>query len=176
MEKRRKHFFARGYLKNVRKLHHTVWVWVLYYDRRSVSLFLLEYSTCLGFTTRFLLLSDSFGFLDVGRSLWREDRSVVYNCCWYSSAQSFSGPSPVGLETIFYSLRFETSFFFATYYLQGYGGGTRPRLHTGVSWFFFVQMAVKARVFSLWRHSTDLQLGSVLVTCLYHPLSTKPKT
>jgi hypothetical protein len=47
--------------------------------------------------TRSLLLSDNCGFVDVGRSLWREDRSVVYNHCWSSPAQSFSGPSPVGL-------------------------------------------------------------------------------
>jgi hypothetical protein len=32
----------------------------------------------------------------------------VYNCCWSSPAQSFLGPSPSGLMTIFYSLRFET--------------------------------------------------------------------
>jgi hypothetical protein len=47
-----------------------------------------------GLTTRFLLLSDSCGFVDVGRSLWREDGSVVYNCCWSSPAQAFPGPSP----------------------------------------------------------------------------------
>jgi hypothetical protein len=34
--------------------------------------------------------------------------SVVYNCCWSSPAQSFSGRSPAGLMTIFYSLRFQT--------------------------------------------------------------------
>jgi hypothetical protein len=49
-------------------------------------------------------------FCDVGRSLWWENGSVVYNCCCPSPAQSFSGPSPVGLVTIFYCLRFETSF------------------------------------------------------------------
>jgi hypothetical protein len=32
------------------------------------------------------------GFVDVGRFLWREDRSVFYNCCWPSPAQSFSVP------------------------------------------------------------------------------------
>jgi hypothetical protein len=63
-------------------------------------------------------------------SLWREDGSVVYNCCWRSPAQLFSGPSPVGLATIFYCLRFETSLFVASYDSQGYGGGIRPRLHT----------------------------------------------
>jgi hypothetical protein len=34
--------------------------------------------------------------------------SVVYNCCWASPAQSFSGPSPAGFMTTFYCLRFET--------------------------------------------------------------------
>jgi hypothetical protein len=33
-----------------------------------------------------------------------------------------------------YCLRFETSLFVASYDLQGYGGGIRPRLHTGVSY------------------------------------------
>jgi hypothetical protein len=84
--------------------------------------------------TRFLLLSDSCGFVDVGRSLCREDGSVVYNSCWPSPAQSFSGPSPVGLVAIFYCLRFETSLFVASYDSQGYGGSIRPRLHTGVIW------------------------------------------
>jgi hypothetical protein len=46
--------------------------------------------------TRFLLLSDSCGFVD------------VHNCCWSSPAQSFSGPSPAGLMTILYCFRFET--------------------------------------------------------------------
>jgi hypothetical protein len=66
-----------------------------------------------------------------GHSLWREDGSVVYNCCWALPAQSFSGPSPFGLATIFYCLRFETPPFVASYDSQGHGGGIRPRLHTG---------------------------------------------
>jgi hypothetical protein len=40
-------------------------------------------------------------------------------------------PSPLVLTTIFYSLRFETSLFIASYDLQGHGGGIRPRLHMG---------------------------------------------
>jgi hypothetical protein len=76
-----------------------------------------------------LLLSESWRLVDVGRSLWREDWSVFYNCCWPSPRQSFSGPIPVGLATIFYSLIFETSLFGAFYDSQGYGGGIRPRLH-----------------------------------------------
>jgi hypothetical protein len=41
-------------------------------------------------------------------SLWRENWSAVYNYCWSSPEHSFSGASPAGLITIFYSLRFET--------------------------------------------------------------------
>jgi hypothetical protein len=52
-------------------------------------------STHLVLTTIFLLLSDSCGFVDVGRSLWREGGSVVYNCYWPSTAQSFSGLSQI---------------------------------------------------------------------------------
>jgi hypothetical protein len=65
------------------------------------------------------------------RSLWREDRCVVYNCCRPSPTQSFSNPRPVGLAILFYCLRFETSLFVASYDSQGYGGGIRPRLQTG---------------------------------------------
>jgi hypothetical protein len=63
--------------------------------------------------TRFLLLSDSCGVFDVGRFFWREDRSVVYNCCWPSPAQIFSSPDHVGLVIIIYCVRFETSLFVA---------------------------------------------------------------
>jgi hypothetical protein len=69
----------------------------------------------------------------LGRPLWREDGSVLYNCCWPSPAQSFSGPSPVGLVAIFYCLRFETSLFVASYDSQGHGGSIRSRFHTGSS-------------------------------------------
>jgi hypothetical protein len=65
--------------------------------------------------------------------LWREDGSVVYNCSWPLSVQTFSGPAPMGLVTIIYCLRFETSLFVASYDSQSYGGGIRPRLHTGAA-------------------------------------------
>jgi hypothetical protein len=92
--------------------------------RRPVS---LGISTHLGLATRFLLLCGSYGFVDVGRCLCREDWSVVHNCYWLSSAQSFSGPSALGLATIFYCLKFETSLFVISYDSQGYGGGIRRR-------------------------------------------------
>jgi hypothetical protein len=44
----------------------------------------------------------------MGRLLWREKFSVVYTCCSLSSAQSFSGRSPIRLMTIFSLLRLET--------------------------------------------------------------------
>jgi hypothetical protein len=52
-------------------------------DWRSVSQSVsLGVEPHLGLMTRHLLLFDSYGLVDVGRSLWREDGSVVYNCCW----------------------------------------------------------------------------------------------
>jgi hypothetical protein len=74
----------------------------------------------------------------VGRRLWREDGSVFCIWCWSSPAQSFSGPSPLDLATIFYCLSFETSLFVASYDSQGNGGGIRLRLHTGYPLSLFV--------------------------------------
>jgi hypothetical protein len=51
------------------------------------------------------------------------------------------GPSPVGLVTIFYSRRFDTSLFVATYDSEGYGGGIRPCLHTGSLEIFLLQLS-----------------------------------
>jgi hypothetical protein len=72
----------------------------LCYNRRLVGQSVLVSSTYLGLKARFLFLSNSCGFVDFGRPLWREDGSVVYNCCWPLPAQSFSGPSPAGLMNI----------------------------------------------------------------------------
>jgi hypothetical protein len=90
------------------------------------------------------LLSDSCWLFDVGRYLWREDGSVVYNCCWPSPMQSFSVRNPLGLVTIFYCLKFETSFFVASCDSQGYVGGIRPLLHTG--FFSFLLSESKSKL------------------------------
>jgi hypothetical protein len=79
----------------------------------------------LGLMSRYFLLFDIYGLVFVGRLLWREVESVFCICCWSLPAQSFSGPSPLGLATIFYSLRFETSVFVASYDSQSHGGGIR---------------------------------------------------
>jgi hypothetical protein len=81
-----------------------------------------------GAYNQILLLSDNCGFVGLGRPLWREDGSAVFNCYWLSPAQSFSDPSPVELAIIYYCLRFETSLLVASYDSQGYGGGIRRRL------------------------------------------------
>jgi hypothetical protein len=49
--------------------------------------------------------------------------------------KSFSYPSPVGLATILYCLRFEDLHFVTSYDSQGHGGGIRPRPHTGFNHF-----------------------------------------
>jgi hypothetical protein len=54
----------------------------------------------------------------MGRPLWREDGSVVYNCCWPSPARLFSGLSPAGLMTIFYCLGFAWRAGFVVYLRQ----------------------------------------------------------
>jgi hypothetical protein len=77
--------------------------------------------------------SDSYVLDSLGRPLWREDGSVFWLCRWPLPAQSFSGPSLLGLATVFYCLRFETSLFVASYDSESHGGGIRPRLHTGSS-------------------------------------------
>jgi hypothetical protein len=89
----------------------------------------------LGIMTRFLLLFESYGLVFVRRPLWREDGSVFCICCWPSPAQSFSGPSPLGLAIIFCCLRFENSLFVASYDSQVHGGGIRPRIHTGLIYY-----------------------------------------
>jgi hypothetical protein len=78
----------------------------LCYDRQSAGQSVLEQSTPLGLMTRSWLLSDSCGFVDLGRPLWREDGSAGCNYYWPSPAQAFSGPSLIRLVAIFYCLRF----------------------------------------------------------------------
>jgi hypothetical protein len=48
----------------------------------------------------FSLWLDSFGFVDVGRPLWREVGSVLFSSCRASPAQPFSDLSPTGLMCI----------------------------------------------------------------------------
>jgi hypothetical protein len=106
--------------------------------------------------TRFLLLSNSCGFVDVGRCRWREHESVVCSCCWPSPAHSFSVLRTVGLAIIFYCLRFETSLFVASYYLQDYGGGIRPRPHTGLTDSAPNLSVITSRHGPHWEHTSSI--------------------
>jgi hypothetical protein len=96
-------------------------------------------------------LYDNYGLVLVGRPLWREDGSVLHIWRWPLPAQSFFGPSPFGLATIFYCLRFETSLFVASYDSQGHGGSIRSRLHMGMTFF---SVGVGCSLYSL---GADLQ-------------------
>jgi hypothetical protein len=132
-----------------------------HYDWRSVSQSVsLGVEPHLGHMPGYLLLFDSYGLVYVQRPLWREDGSVFYISCWALTAQSFSGPSPMGLATVFYFLRLETSLFVASYASQGHGGGIRPRLHTGYSYVTAFTSLIstlhrphgKHRLYCYWRH------------------------
>jgi hypothetical protein len=129
-------------------------VWVseclsLMYDRRSVGLSVLEWSTHLGLTTRFLVLSDSCRYVDAGRSFWREDMSVVYDDCWLSPAQSFSGPSSVELATIFDCLRFETLPTWRARFPYLYPPGTEWPSYTPRHWVKSDLLALASIVFKI---------------------------
>jgi hypothetical protein len=70
------------------------------------------------------------------------------------------GPSPFGLVTIFYCLRFETSIFVASYDSQDHGGGVRPRLHTGMD-----PNIIRVALYSLRADRTE-NAASIVGTCL----------
>jgi hypothetical protein len=52
------------------------------------------------------LFLDSYWFVVVGCSLWREVGSVVVSFCWVSPAQPFSGLNPTSFMSMFYCLYF----------------------------------------------------------------------
>jgi hypothetical protein len=129
-------------LDNPLKKFFFIWTpftfWQLIYVKVKVTLRLtvsqsvsLGVEPHLGLMTRYLFLFDSYVLVSVGRPLWREDGSVFCMCRWPLPAQLFSGTSPLGLATVFYCIRFETSLFVASYDSHGHGGGIRPCLHTG---------------------------------------------
>jgi hypothetical protein len=79
------------------------------------------FMNCLAFTVLFC-----------GAPSLTSGRVCLFICCWHLPVQSFSVLSILGLATIFYCLRFETSFFVASYDSQGNGGSIRPRLQVQV--------------------------------------------
>jgi hypothetical protein len=97
-----------------------------------LSLSLILRTTNLGLTTRFLLLTVA-GLLMLGVLSDMRTGLPFKIAAWPRQSSHFLARVPWDSTTIFYSLRFETSFFMAFYVSQGYGGCIRPRLHTGVS-------------------------------------------
>jgi hypothetical protein len=75
----------------------------LCYDRRSVGQSVSVSSTHLRLTNRFLILADNCGFVD-------ERTGLPFTTAAGPRQHSHLGPSPAGFMTIFYCLRFETSF------------------------------------------------------------------
>jgi hypothetical protein len=100
-------FSHRGTSELNWKLFLAEWKSKLCYDRRLVGLGVKHPSG--SYDQIFITVRQLPGFFYVGRPLWRENGSAVYNYCWSSPAQSFLGPSPAGLVIIFYCrLKFET--------------------------------------------------------------------
>jgi hypothetical protein len=62
-----------------------------------------------GVNDRIVITDGHFRVVDVRLPLWWEDWSEVYSCCWTSTAKFYPGPSPSGLTTVFYWLKFEIS-------------------------------------------------------------------
>jgi hypothetical protein len=80
----------------------------LCYGRRLVGQSVFVTGNISAPLSRISLLPDSCDFVDVVSLLSGEDRPEVYNCCWSSPMQSFSGKVPAVLSTVFYCLSFES--------------------------------------------------------------------
>jgi hypothetical protein len=94
------------------------------YDRRSVGQFFLVSSPLLGLMTRFFNTARHLRVYWYGEPSLTRRRVCLLQLVLSSPAQSFSGPSPAGLMTTFYSLRFETPPTWRTRSLYFYPPGT----------------------------------------------------
>jgi hypothetical protein len=54
------------------------------------------------------VIANSCGYAELGRPLWHEDGSIVYNSLWPSQAHSFSNLSPAALIAVFYCQIFKS--------------------------------------------------------------------
>jgi hypothetical protein len=77
------------------------------------------------------------------------------------------GPSPVGLTTIFYCLRFETSLFVSSYNLQGYGWGIRLHFHTWCSFILSIcRLSVYHFVVDQWGNTAPSSSSTHVSICV----------
>jgi hypothetical protein len=104
------------------------------------------------------------------------ERSAVYNSCW--SAQSFLGPSPAGLVTIFYSLRFKTPPTWRGRSPYLYSPGTGWPSYTPRHWVPFLSPSTTHR--ATWRYSNPPPRGvdwrlhlTVLLITFWHGRHSK---
>jgi hypothetical protein len=131
---------------------------VLYYDRRSVGQSILVSSPHLGLMTRFLLLSDNCGFVDMGRPLWREYGSVFYNvqCTIYNK---------------FYCLRFESMSLYLYPPGRGWPGYTPRHWVWCTPLWLFSRIAPTSPVIISW-HAPRRKHRSFIVTCVFIAVGT----
>jgi hypothetical protein len=106
------------------------------HTQRGTCVFLM--SVALG-ESQSLYWANAF-YLCSSPNLWpliehKENIVVVYNCWWLSSAQSFVGPSPVGLDWTLSDLRFLATWNARSVYL--YPSGTSWSSFTSRHWFHF---------------------------------------
>jgi hypothetical protein len=71
------------------------------HDRQSVDQSALVSGPVTNFSFSLKFSIDSWGFVILWRPLSWEDEFIIYCWHWATLAQSFSGPSPAGLNTMF---------------------------------------------------------------------------
>jgi hypothetical protein len=106
----------------------------LYYDRRSVGQSVLVSSPLLGLMTRFFNTVRHLRVCWYGGPPLMRGQVCLLQLLLSSLAQSFWGPSPTGLMTTFYCLRFETPPTLRTRSLYLYPPGTRWPGYTPRHW------------------------------------------
>jgi hypothetical protein len=130
----------------------------LLYDWRFTANQFVWVTSPLRLTTIIVFPTEHLRSVPVQHPLWRKDGSVVYNYCWLSLAQSFSGPSPAGLMITFYCHRLETPPIGGSGHLiyipQEQGG---PVIPSGIG-FPFRRLLLLAGL--RWRYSTPPPHGS----------------
>jgi hypothetical protein len=102
-------------------------------DGQSVSLSWYQ-APIWGLCPDFLITLDTYVSVDMGRHLLTRERVCLLQLLLSSPAQSFSGPSPAGLMTTFYCLRFETPPTWRTRSLYFYPPGTGWPSYTPRHW------------------------------------------
>jgi hypothetical protein len=155
--------FRQGYVSQLK--HRYTWLWGM---RQSQSYITTDgQSASLSWCQSFIWgqIPNFYCCQTVsGHPHWLEDGCVVYSCWWATPAQSFSGPSPAGLMTIFYCLRFETPPTCRARSPYLYPPGTGWPGYTPRHWFSFYRLLRLAGL--RWRYSNLPPHGSSGWECI----------